>query len=167
MGNFPFGPWVGVISAWLLYANLVTSEQQATTTRKEPTTMDVTEFAEANNITATVKPDPSKPTRVGGDRYFKVTLRFDGRQMTVPFFQGSAWTTDPTAADVLNCLALDSSGYENASDFEDWCAEYGFDLNDPDVRAANARTYYTVKSQSEKLCAFLGFVLYTELLWGD
>lgn len=122
--------------------------------------MDVTEFVTARNITATVKPDLSK-----SGRSFRVTLHFEGRQMTVLFFQGSAWTTDPTAADVLDCLALDSSGYENADNFEDWCLEYGFDLDDSDVRAEHARTYHTVKSQSEKLSALLGFALYTDLLW--
>jgi hypothetical protein len=122
--------------------------------------MDVTEFATTHNIAATAKFDSSK-----SGRNFKVTLRFDGRQMTVPFFQGSAWTTDPTAADVLNCLALDSSGYENAGSFEDWADEYGMSLDyADDVRAAK-KTYQTVERQAKRLDNLLGNYLYNELLW--
>lgn len=122
--------------------------------------MDVAEFAQLHNITATVRPDPVK---LHG-RSFRVTLHFDGRQMTVPFFQGSAWITDPTVAEVLNCLALDSAGYENADGFFDWCDECGFDIENDNGKSAQT-TWLAVMVQHDKLTTLLGSELLSQLLW--
>jgi hypothetical protein len=72
--------------------------------------------------------------------------------MVVPFGMGSANTEEPDAADVLNCLASDASGYENARSFEEWASELGFDA---DSRKAE-RTYREVERQAQQLRAFLG-----------
>lgn len=85
--------------------------------------------------------------------------------MTVPFSQGPAICEEPTAADVLDCLASDASGYENASgllrSFEGWAREYGYD---PDSRKAE-RTFKTVQKQSQQLAVVLGTDAYNTLLW--
>jgi hypothetical protein len=39
------------------------------------------------------------------------------------------WTHAPEAADVLDALALDASGYDNAGSFEEWADEYGYDAD--------------------------------------
>jgi len=67
----------------------------------------------------------------------------------------------PKVSDVLDCLASDSSGYDNARNFEDWASEYGYDT---DSRKAYA-TYQTVAEQAKALKHFLGEVVYTELLF--
>jgi hypothetical protein len=84
--------------------------------------------------------------------HYRCILRRGRKQLTTPFSQGSAHTSPPTTADVLDCLASDAAGYENAQSFEDWCGEYGFDT---DSRKAE-RTYNTVKRQADKLRTFMG-----------
>jgi hypothetical protein len=93
---------------------------------------------------------------------YKVTLRRKGRQLTIPFSMGVALCREPSAEDVLDCLASDSSSYENyAGSFEDWCGEFGYDT---DSRKAE-RTYNVCGTQAGKLKRFLGEDLYKELLW--
>ena len=70
--------------------------------------------------------------------------------------------SEPNERDVLNCLALDVEGYENAKNFEEWCDEYGYDT---DSRKAE-KAYNVIGKQKAKLVNFLGTVLYNELLWG-
>ena len=73
---------------------------------------------------------------------------------------GPALTDEPDAADVLNCLASDASGYENAGSFEEWAGEYGYDT---DSRSAE-RTFSAVESQTLALRSFLG-ERYGDYLW--
>lgn len=66
-------------------------------------------------------------------REWRVTLRYQGRRFTVPFFQGMGHTDDPTAADVVSCLTSDARGGEES--FETFCGDYGYDV---DSRKAHA-----------------------------
>src|SRR5262245_1458008 len=59
--------------------------------------------------------------------HWKCLIRKGRRSMTVYFSQGPAISREPTLADVLDCLASDASGFENAGDFTSWCSEYGYD----------------------------------------
>ena len=90
-----------------------------------------------------------------------VTLRYQGRQMTVPFWTGIA-LGEPTTSDVVSCLAMDSSGYENARSFEEWASEYGYDT---DSRKAE-KTFKQVEKQTEKFKRLLNSeyesVIYTD-----
>lgn len=67
----------------------------------------------------------------------------------------------PTLEEVLDCLASDAAGYENAPLFEDWAGEYGYDT---DSRKAE-KTFRTVQEQAARLKKFLGPALYNELLY--
>lgn len=91
-----------------------------------------------------------------GDRWqhnsYKVRISYQGRRMTVPWRQGLGITDDPNAEDVMESLLLDAAGFENARDFEDWAAEYGYDT---DSRQAE-RVYRAVESQTKKLEKLLG-----------
>lgn len=58
----------------------------------------------------------------------------------------------PDLASVLDCLASDSSSYDNARDFEDWCADFGMDT---DSRKAE-RTYRVCGEQAKALRHLLG-----------
>lgn len=94
--------------------------------------------------------------------HYRCVLRCGKRQMTVPFSQGSAHTKEPSAEDVLNCLASDAAGYENARSFEDWCSEYGYDT---DSRKAE-KTFKTIERQATDLARLLGAPSsYETLLW--
>jgi hypothetical protein len=63
-----------------------------------------------------------------------------------------AWTEPepPTAAEVLDSLASDASGADQ--NFEDWCADFGYDT---DSRKAE-RTYNAVREQTFSLRKLLG-----------
>src|SRR6185369_7573188 len=65
-----------------------------------------------------------------------VTLRNGRRRYTVDFYGGAA-VGEPSAADVLACLASDATSAENARSFEEWCSDFG---TDTDSRRAE-RTY--------------------------
>lgn len=93
-----------------------------------------------------------KLTRADGDQR---------RALTVFYSMGAAHTREPKAAEVLDCLASDASGYEQARTFEEWCGEYGYDT---DSRKAE-RTYTVIGKQARKLRKFLGANEYEKLLY--
>jgi hypothetical protein len=68
----------------------------------------------------------------------------------------------PTVADVLDCLASDSAGVENADSFEGWCSEYGYDT---DSRKALA-TYKQCEKQADRLKSLVGAAYETLLCLG-
>ena len=112
-------------------------------------------FARLHNLRADVTygADEKAHGRMGRDMTpWTVKLKMKGRQMTVPYFTGSAITREPDAASVLDCLLSDASGYDNARHFEDWASEYGYDT---DSRKAEA-TFRAVEAQSKRLRTFLG-----------
>lgn len=93
--------------------------------------------------------------------HFRVTLRMKGKQLTTYFSHGYGISGEPTADSVLEALASDSSGIENARSFEEWAGEYGYDTD-----SRKAETIYKVcEKQAEKLQRFLGDELYQILLW--
>ena len=81
---------------------------------------------------------------------YKVTLRFQGRQLTTPFYMGAALTRDPDAAGVLYCLAADARAGDGS--FADFCSDFGCD---PDSRKAEA-TWKACVKVAPKLRRFLG-----------
>lgn len=123
-------------------------------------------FVSRHHITASAEWADRNPNAEDGEwareaNHYKVTLRRGRRRMTVYFSMGSALTREPSAEDVLNSLSLDSAGVDNARSFEEWCGEYGYDI---DSRKAE-RTYRVCQRQAEKLQQFLGMELYNVLLW--
>ena len=90
-------------------------------------------------------------------------------RMTVTFRMGEGHNEQPPkVADVLDCIASDTSSVENARDFGDWASEYGYDENS---RTAE-RIYRQCRKQAERLRRFLGghgadmhSPLFEQLLW--
>ena len=125
--------------------------------------MNVKQFCNKHKIKARADWADANPHMADSQNmnHFKVTLRHDGRQMTLYFSQGYGISGEPTAADVLNCLASDSSSVENARSFEDWASDLGFD---PDSRKAE-KIFKVCEKQAERLKKFLGEDLYKILLW--
>ena len=81
--------------------------------------------------------------------------------MNTEYSMGSAHKNAPLLVDVLDCIAMDSAGIENARGFEDWCGEYGYDT---DSRKAE-RIYNACLSQYEQLTYWLGSELAQELMF--
>ena len=125
--------------------------------------MNVKQFCNKHKIKARADWADSNPHMADSQNmdHFKVTLRYAGRQMTLYFSQGYGISGEPTAADVLNCLASDSSSVENARSFEDWASDLGYDT---DSRKAE-KIFKVCEKQAERLKKFLGEDLYKILLW--
>jgi hypothetical protein len=85
-----------------------------------------------------------------GTHPYKVTLRLGRRRLTTAFFYGSGCTNEPTAADVLACLASDARSAEGS--FEDFCSDLGYDV---DSRKAE-QTYKACAKMAMRLPKFLG-----------
>ena len=87
-----------------------------------------------------------------GATWYDVTLRWDGRELRTPFGQGPAITHAPDAAEVINALCSDASGYDNTDGFDDWCSDYGIDADS----RKNANLYRRVGDQAENIHALQG-----------
>lgn len=94
--------------------------------------------------------NPHMDDMPAGSSHWRVTLRYRGRRLTVPFSQGPAICEDPSAESVLSCLLSDASSADQ--DFEHWADDLGFDQ---DSRKAE-RIYRVVQAQTAKLRRFLG-----------
>jgi len=85
-----------------------------------------------------------------GTNPWKVTLRKGRKRLTVPFYTGPACKGEPTAADVLYCLASDVNAGEMT--FRDFVSEFGYD---EDSRKAE-HTFKACARLAPKVRAFLG-----------
>jgi len=81
---------------------------------------------------------------------YRCTLRYQRRQLTVPFWMGKAHTSEPTTADVLACLCSDASAAD--ASFESWAADMGYDT---DSRKAES-IYRACCAIAPRLRRFLG-----------
>ncbi|MCP4307339.1 MAG: hypothetical protein GY788_21205 [bacterium] len=81
-----------------------------------------------NRITITSRMEGTAPADwTPGTVAYKVTLRYQRRQLTVPFYQGPGICSDPNAASVVDCLISDASALDQS--FEDWADDYGYDTD--------------------------------------
>lgn len=92
-----------------------------------------------------------KPPTWEAAHSYRVTLRFEGRQLSTDFHQGAAHTKEPTAADVLSCLISDASSGDSGS-FGDFCCDFGYDT---DSRKA-FDLYMACRKVNKRLRHFLG-----------
>ncbi len=116
--------------------------------------MTMNEFIASAFITCIVQPVDRNPHMDDSDRmdHWKVRFTRPGRSMTTYFSMGSGHNgRQPDTGEVLECLASDAAGIENARNFDDWCAEYGYDT---DSRKAH-RTYTICQREASKLKRFL------------
>lgn len=124
------------------------------------------EFIQEHRIVATTRRSDSNPNMNDmpqGSRHWSIMLsRSDTNQrMLVKFSQGPAHMLTPTAEDVLDCLASDACGWENAPNFDVWCGEYGYDISSENAK----RIFNAVRVQTKKLEEFLDPRQYNDLLW--
>jgi len=69
---------------------------------------------------------------------YRVTLRYDGRQFSLNFYQGKGHKDHPTAAQVIECLASDLNCIESCDSLADFRAEFG-DETSPAIYHATKR----------------------------
>src|SRR5215831_13835151 len=86
-----------------------------------------------------------------GATHWKCVLRKGRRRMTIYFSQGSAFSSEPDLKSVLDCIASDAAGIDNARSFENWADDYGYDI---DSRKAE-KTFKTCEKQAESLKTLL------------
>lgn len=116
----------------------------------------IAEFIAKHKITMTVERADSNPNMDDGSNrmdHWRCKLKCARRQMSLIFSMGTGHNgKEPDLKGVLDCLASDSTGIENARDFEDWASEYGFNT---DSRKAE-RTYKICQGQAKRLRQLLG-----------
>lgn len=83
-------------------------------------------------------------------RAWRVTLRYQGRQLSTDFYQGTGHTQPPSTADVLACLCCDARCGEQS--FADWCSDFGYS---EDSRSAKA-THKACEKMAPRLRRLLG-----------
>lgn len=81
---------------------------------------------------------------------YRCTLRYQGRQYSFDFWQGTGITSDPTAEGCLECLLSDAQSGE--LDFEQFCGDLGYDT---DSRSAEA-TWKACQKVNENMRRLLG-----------
>jgi hypothetical protein len=90
-----------------------------------------------------------------------VTLRFQGRQATFPYFSGMGHRVDghpspPSIGYVLSSLASEASTDESCASADDFADEYGYDLDDPDERRNARNTFAAIQRQTRQVRTLLG-----------
>ena len=111
-----------------------------------------------SNVAVDINPNNKEWTEAN---HYRCVLRMGKKHYTTYFSMGYAHTSEPTVADVLDCLAMDSEGIDNSDSFEGWASYYGYDT---DSRKAE-KTYQVCLKQAEKLENFLGTENYKTLLY--
>ncbi len=94
--------------------------------------------------------EPAPEGFAEGSSSWRVTLRYRGRRLTVPFYTGPAFEREPSAADVLSCIISDARAGEQT--FEEFCSEFGCDN---DSRKAE-RTWGACSAMAPKVRRLLG-----------
>lgn len=117
--------------------------------------MDIHEFIKANKITMNSRKAMSNPNMADSDKMdnWQCRLFVPGDAMQLFYSKGVGHNGDkPTVDEVLDCLAMDASGVYPDAPFEEWVANYGYNV---DSRSAE-KTFNIIKGQAEDLRSFLG-----------
>jgi hypothetical protein len=88
-------------------------------------------------ITASIREDwnDSSPDWGHDKRHFRVRVRYQGRTMSLWYYQGLGNAREPRAVDVIECLLSDSS--MNYDSLDDFISEMGIEIKS----VADFRTY--------------------------
>lgn len=120
-------------------------------------TQTIKQFVDRNNVRMScawtdTNPNIDPKDWARGTSHYRCVLKIGPRRMTTYFSMGSAYTKEPSAEDLIDCLASDAASIENARSFEDWCADYGYDA---DSRKAE-KIYKTCARQAARLRNLVG-----------
>lgn len=120
--------------------------------------MNIAQFIEKYNLGFKIEPIATRPDQTDEHRWaaccrdFKCKLSYNKKSMTIYFSQGTAYTKPPTVLDVLSCIHMDMTSFENSNSFESWAEDFGFDS---DSRIAE-RTYNEIAKQRKNLVRVFG-----------
>lgn len=121
--------------------------------------MKLSEYITAHGITATAEPALDNPNMTHPDphaQHWLVTLAGPAGAMAVPFTQGSAATEEPSAADVLDCIASDSTLQDEYEDAIEMAVSLGETIEDMDDVESARRTYEAITKNRAELRRILG-----------
>lgn len=110
------------------------------------------------------RPDGLMRDMPAGTRHYLYAFEnpMTGKGMSGYFSAGPGIAEPPTLADVLECLANDAAGWDNAESLDDWASEYGYDALDDRARVTDI--YTATEEQTDRLRVLLG-PDYDRLLW--
>jgi hypothetical protein len=89
-------------------------------------------------------------------RDYSCKLTYQGRIMSIDYWQGPGIKTSPNALGVLDCLLSDAGGFDSARDFNDWASDLGYDASEPESVKAAKKIYLATKKQTTRLKELLG-----------
>lgn len=126
--------------------------------------MNIAEFVKSAGVTMTSVTWHTNPNMENADSMdnWRCLLKCGRSQMTVYFSKGVAHNgAKPDPGEVLDCLASDAAGIDNARSFEDWCGDYGYDT----VSRKAEKIYKACQRQAQSLKRVLGDSAYETLLF--
>ena len=124
--------------------------------------MTYDEFVAAKGITMTCKQIADRPGREDwpGATHWRCQLKRGGQKMQVTYSMGSAHKGTPKVEDVIQSLGSDASIYQNASSYEDFLDEFGYEDDQK-----HRYTWMAIQRESKSLRKLLGDEDYEQLLY--
>jgi hypothetical protein len=107
-------------------------------------------------ITASIREDwnDSAPDWAHDKRHFRVRVRYQGRSMSVWYYQGLGNAREPRAVDVIECLVSDSmSEYDS---LDDYISEFGIEIKSVADFRANERQFKQLTRQNKSFTRVIG-----------
>ena len=107
-------------------------------------------------ITASIREDwnDNSPDWGHDKRHFRVKVRYQGRSMSLWYYQGLGNTREPRPVDVMECLISDSSmAYDSLDDFIN---EMGIEIKSVSDFRTYERQYKQLKRQNKSFTRLIG-----------
>jgi hypothetical protein len=95
------------------------------------------------------------PWQIAANDY-SCRLTYQGRSMTLDYYQGRGIKRDPDAAGVLDNLLSDASSFDQSGSFHEWASDFGYDTTEPKSKKEAQKIYSAVRKQTERLKTLLG-----------
>lgn len=113
--------------------------------------MNATDFVKKHNVTvksewASINPHMTNSEHMNN---YKSTLKHDGRQFTLYYSKGVALEGEPTADEIVLCLASDMNCIEYGLD--DFIDNMGYEYRE------GKKVFDTIETQTQKMFKLLGF----------
>lgn len=108
-------------------------------------------------ITTSIREDwnDSAPDWAHDKRHFRARVRYQGRSMSIWYYQGSS-NTDPRPVDVIECLVSDSSMEYGSLD--EFIKEFGIEIKSVADFRANEKTFKQLTRQNKNFTRVIGNV---------
>ena len=120
--------------------------------------MNIEEWMQEHGIETEVEwadENPNMSDPFPGATHWLVTFkRGEDLKFAVHYSQGSAHSSEPEPADVLDCVASDVSSVVNEPDWLQWARDLGYESIEDAEKARS--TYQTIEAQRTSLLFFLG-----------